>query len=353
MIEGVDTVMKSDMTPDPTQAKSSFTSYMVVSAITQTLMGFERRERQEKTADANERFQTEMQKLKNVHHQKLEEMKVQAMRNKMSIDRRYRLEEKFEREKLNELTTELKTLLEREFPLKEDSIPMIIDTIEEYRNLDYGPRVPLNVILLHALGNVGVDYNEIIDSLDKFGEKLGNVKFRRWCDKDVSRNAAIYNLHAVLCNIPTLIISPYLWKNKVYITIAMWDAQCETKPLIRQAFSINIQFESLLTSDGRKAFQKKIELISMAISVCARDSYSLLAHGLPPILPQIIEEDNIFRNELLADDNKFLLEFISCEYRETQRTLMNNSDINQVYSKEEKQILLDETNKALSIITHL
>ena len=353
MIEVVDTVIASDLAPAPNQVKSSFSSYMVVSAIAQTIMGFERRERQEKAADANERFQIEMQKLKNDHHQKLEEMKVQAMRNKMSIDRRYRLEEKFESKKLNELTTELKALLEREFPLKEDSIPMIIDTIEEYRNLDYGPRVPLNVILLHALGNVGVDYHEIIDSLDKFGEKLGNVKFRRWCDKDVSRNAAIYNLHAVLSNIPTLIISPYLWKNKVYFTVAMWDAQCETKPLIRQVFSIDFKFESLFTSDGRKVFQKKMELISMAISVCARDSYSLLAHGLPPILPKIIKEDNTFRDELLAEENKYLLEFVLSEYRETQHTLMNNSDTKQVYSKEEKQILLDETNKALSIITHL
>ena len=41
---------------------------MMVSAVAQTLMGVERREGQERAADANERFQLEMQKLKEDHH---------------------------------------------------------------------------------------------------------------------------------------------------------------------------------------------------------------------------------------------------------------------------------------------
>ena len=54
----------------------------------------------------------------------------------MRVAREYRLKEKFEGDKLKGVMGELKVLLDREFPLKDESIPIIVDTIEEYRSFE-------------------------------------------------------------------------------------------------------------------------------------------------------------------------------------------------------------------------
>lgn len=343
----------ASMATAATQANCGFGSYMLVSAVAQTLMGQERREGQDRAADASERFQEEMQKLKNEHQAQIDELKVQAMRNKMRIDRSFRLEEKFESTQLNALITELHTLVKKEFPLKKDSFPMIVKAIKDYRQVGYGPQVPLNVILLHTLGNIGIDYDTIVDSLEIFGTKLGNIQFRRWCDKDIARNAALFNLHAILGNIPTLVISPFFWKNKIHFTVAMWDAYCETKPLMRPIFSIDCNFEELKTTEGQKALQDKMTLIATAISGCARDSYALLAHGLPPTFPQLLINDSKLRNDLSMLENKVVLDFIQNEYQGTEQALLNNTNTLQVFSQDEKTILLSENNSALLQIQNL
>ena len=358
MIDTIGTISSASAAPAtsaaPTQTGSSFSSYMMVSAAVQTLMGFERREGQERAADANERFQLEMQKLKEDHQVELENLKIQAMRNKMKIDRQYRLEEKFESAKLNQLTKELKALLgEKEFPLKKDSFPMIDYYIKEYRKLEYGPQVPLNAILLHTLGNIGVDYSEIVDSLDAYGEKMGNIEFRRWCDKDVSRNAALFNLNAILWNIPTVVISPYFWKEKVHFVVAMWDAQCETKPLIRPLFSIDVKFNELLNEAGRKKFQERITFISTMISGCARDSYALLAHGLPPTFPKLLLEDQNLREQLVHEDNNQILQFVINEYTSTRNNLVDNANTSITLSKEENMLLLSAAEDAIAKMQEL
>ena len=163
-------------------AGGGFGSYMLVNAAAQTLMGYHRRGEQDVAAAKSEQFQEELAEAKREFQDELEAKKVADMRHKMRVAREYRLIEKFEGSKLKVLMGELKTLLDKEFPLKDEAFPIIVDAIEEYRKLGYGTQVPLNVILLHTLGNAGIDYDEIVDSLDIYGDKLGNIEYRRWCD---------------------------------------------------------------------------------------------------------------------------------------------------------------------------
>ena len=275
------------------------------------------------------------------------------MRHKMRVAREYRLIEKFEGSKLKVLMGELKTLLDKEFPLKDEAFPIIVDAIEEYRKLGYGTQVPLNVILLHTLGNAGIDYDEIVDSLDIYGDKLGNIEYRRWCDKDIARNAALFNLHAILGNIPTAVISPLFWKNKVHFTAAMWDAQCETKPLVRPLFSIDCDFMQLKTSDYRKMFQQKLTMITTIISGCARDSYVLLAHGLTPTFPKVLQGDEALRKMLLAKENKPVLDFILNDYRNTIQSLTKLESPKRIFTDDERTFLIGQLDNATKMIEKL
>lgn len=334
-------------------AGSGFGSYMLVNAVAQTLMGYHRRDEQDVAAAKSELFQEELAEAKREFQDEIEAKKVADMRHKMRVTREYRLIEKFESSKLKSLMGELKTLLDKEFPLKDEAFPIIIDTIEEYRKLGYGSQVPLNVILLHTLENAGVDYDEIVDTLDLYGDKLGNIVYRRWCDKDVARNAALFNLHAILGNIPTIVISPLFWKNKVHFTAAMWDAQCESKPLVRPLFSIDCDFMQLKSVDYRKLFQQKLTMITAVISGCARDSYILLAHGLAPTFPKLLQEDESLRKMLLAKENKSVLDFILNDYRNTIQSLTKLDSSKKVFTDDEKTILMGQLNNATKMIENL
>jgi len=334
-------------------AGSGFGSYMLVNAVAQTLMGYKRRYDQDKAADASECFQEELANAKREFQSELEAMKVADMRRKMQVAREYRLVEKFESSKLKELMGELKTLLDREFPLKDESIPIIIDAIEEYRKLGYGVQVPLNVILLHTLEKAGIDYDEVVTSLDTYGDKLGNIKYRRWCDKDVARNAALFNLHAILGNIPTVVISPYFWGNKVHFTAAMWDAQCESEPMIRPLFSIDCNFVQLKTAEGRENFQKKLIMVSTVISGCARDSYALLAHGLTPTFPKLLQADKELREQLLEKENKTVLDFVIMEYQGTTQSLAKLESASRAFTDDDRRILMTQAENALKVIETL
>ena len=212
---------------------------------------------------------------------------------------------------------------------------------------------PLNVILLHTLGNAGIDYDEIVDSLDIYGDKLGNIEYRRWCDKDIARNAALFNLHAILGNIPTAVISPLFWKNKVHFTAAMWDAQCETKPLVRPLFSIDCDFMQLKTSDYRKMFQQKLTMITTIISGCARDSYVLLAHGLTPTFPKVLQGDEALRKMLLAKENKPVLDFILNDYRNTIQSLTKLESPKRIFTDDERTFLIGQLDNATKMIEKL
>lgn len=93
-------------------------------------------------------------------------------------------------------------------PIKQKVMPQILDAAMRYKVLGYNSDCPLNVVLLHTT-QAALDYNDICNKLDKNQMQLGNLVYRRWCDKDVAHNSAILNLHAIMSNIPTLVISPF------------------------------------------------------------------------------------------------------------------------------------------------
>lgn len=327
-----------------------FSPYMLISSTLQTVFGFDKRSEQERQADIAEQHQIELRKAKEEFQDEMEAQKIADMRAKMAIARKYRSEERFQQTILQHKTKELKEFFMKYLPIKRKCISTLLDEAEIYKKLGYNANCPLNVILLHTRQSE-LDYNEICDVMDNAAPTLCNIVFQRWCDKDVAHNAGILNLHAIMGNIPTVVISPYYQGGAIHFTASMWEAQSETKPMIRPLFSIECPQEYLakgqkFTPDGRKAIQERITLVSTIVSGCARDSYMLMTQGLTPTLPVFLKENPDVLNELLKPEYKEVSAFMINEYAAASSLLRGSDCASKLLSQEEMNSLASKVESA-------
>lgn len=336
-----------------------FSPYMLISSTLQSVFGYDRRKEQDKQADIAQQHQLELRKAREEFQDELEAQKVADMRAKMAVARRYRAEEKFDQTVLQHRTEELKMYFMRCLPIKQQAIPIMLEDAKKYKELGYDSTCPLNVVLLHTKQAI-LSYDDIFNELDKSQVQLGNLKYRRWCDKDVAHNSAILNLHAIMSNIPTLVISPYFQGGSIHYTASMWEAQSETKPMIRPLFSYQCPMDYLLpgqkfSEEGKKAIQAQMALVSTIVSGCARDSYMLMTQGSLPTLPNFLKYNPQVLNSLLKQENSQLCSFILNEYN-TMNDLLDKSDCpSHLLSKEDMKRLANvaaEATKELQCLTH-
>jgi len=330
--------------------QACFSPYMLISSTLQLVFGFDRRNLQQRTADLNEQSQLEFRKAKEEFQDQQEAQKVADMRAKMVVARRYRCEEKFEQTKLQDLSTELKAYFETCLPISQKSIPILLGYAEQYKEAGYDSSCPLNVILLNTCQEF-LDYNEIQDDLEKTQPHLGNVVYRRWCDKNVAHNSSLMNLHAIMGNIPTLAISPYFYNGKIHFTVSMWEAQSEMQPMIRPLFSIDCNRIELKNAEYRKTIQKNIGIISTLLSGVARDTYMLMTHGLTPTLPSYIKNTPEILRFLKDVKNKEIATFVVNEYRSSSKLLSGKCNSG-LLDKDQMKYLSDLAAKASNQLSY-
>ena len=340
-------------------AQGCFSPYMLICSTMQTVFGFDKRSEQERQADLAVQHQIELRKAREEFQDEIEAQKIADMRTKMAVARKYRSEEKFEQTKLQHRTEELKAYFTRCLPIKEQVIPTLLTEARKYKTLGYDSNCPLNVVLLKTK-QTALEYDDIFNELDKIPDQLGNIEYRRWCNKDIAHNSAILNLHAIMSNIPTLVISPYFQGGSIHYTASMWEAQSDTKPMIRPLFSMPCSIEYILpnqkfTEEGKKAIQEQIVLITMVVSGCARDSYMLMTQGRTPTLPSFLKNNPNILENLLKEENKQLCSFMLNEYK-TMNELLSTTDCpSHLLSQDEIKhlaVTAEEAFKELQCITH-
>lgn len=327
-----------------------FSPYMLICSTMQTIFGIEKRSDLERQSDINQEFQRELSAARALFQEEQKAQEYANLRAKMVVQRKYRAEEKFDQTVLQHRTEELKTFFMRNLPISQVAIPLLLDSAKKYKSLGYNAECPINVVLLHTREDA-LKYDEIFDELDKTQKDLGNLIYRRWCDKDVARNAAIFNLHAIMSNIPTLVISPYFQGGLIHYTASFWEAQSEAKPMIRPLFSIKCPDEYIapkrkFTVEGRNAIQNQMTLISTIISGCARDSYMLMSQGLPPTLPQYLKKNPDIVESLLLPENKEICSFMLNEYKTMQNILETSECPSHMITKNEMGILANFAEEA-------
>lgn len=334
-----------------------FSPYMLISSTLQTVFGFDKRSEQEKQADISEQHQLELRKAREEFQDDLEAQKIADMRTKMAIARKYRCEEKFAQTILKDKTTELQEFFMKYIPIKRKMLETLLKEEEKYKRLGYDARCPLNVILFHTRQGE-LNYDEICDSLDETTHIFGNIVYRRWCDKEVAHNAAILNLHAAMVNIPTLVISPYYQGGAIHFNASMWEAQSETKPLIRPLFSIKCPQEYIgkgqkFTLEGKKVIQERISFISTVVSGCARDSYMLMTQGLTPTFPSYLKNNPNVVKMLINPEYEEVYAFIINEYTAAKSLLSETKCSSKLLTQEEMFTLASKAEQAKQEILKL
>lgn len=318
---------------------------MLISSTLQSVFGFDRRRDQEKQADLARRHQIELTKAKEEFQDSIEIQKVVGMRAKMAVARQYRAEEKFQQLVLQHRTEELRAFFMRCLPIKQQAIPILLEAARSYKDAGYDDSCPLNVVLLRTKQDA-LNYDDIFNELDRSRDQLCNIEYRRWCDRDIAHNSAILNLHAVMSNIPTLVISPYFQGGYIHYTASMWEAQSEARPLIRPLFSMPCPIEYIapgkgFTEVGRKAIQQQITLISTIVSGCARDSYMLMTQAKTPTLPSFLLNNPDILGKLVSGANRQLCTFMLNEYTSMHQLLSKADCPSKLLSQAEMKLLAD------------
>ena len=324
--------------------------FWVANSISSTILGWKNRDVQKHAHEHNLEFQREMERARFITDDERMQEEIAFKRRIMALSREYRQEES--RASFNEQmkTIELKHFLQYCWPL-DPQLPYII--LQEIAKSDVSNLSRLNVILMHGpllpLRAYGSDANELDAKIYRELEYaikrndiplIGDVHFHKdACSKPdlTGGNASIMNIHFLMNQLPTLVISPQYCDGKMYITGAVWEPQA-SRPLIRPLMTFD--FDSVKALNDENYRQQMIEMLHAAVSItigCVRDSYMLLTQGKSPTLSNLLNDKEHEKIKHLIMSETSLKSFVNQETKNCLEALDEKKmpQLLEVYSKED------------------
>lgn len=298
-----------------------FSPYMFICSITQGIYAYDRRSLQEQMSKDN----MELEIMLNERHIRSDAEMIAHrrvwMQQRLNEMRRTRAEQNFALNNLQLSSIEVEAFIKEYLPICGNTIQPLIEMTDRYKKSGYAQEsCPLQVLLLHTKHKELNKYIGVYDYLDGLKEQIKNVEFPRWCEDNAEQNTSILNLHAIMKNIPTAVISPYYQAStsQILFTIAMWEAQSDTKPLIVPVFSLECDPDCFLSKNSAKRDEliDKISKVSALLSGCVRDIYMLYAFGDKPTLPSVLSNN--------AELSAF---FEDAQVSELKRVIINEYDV--------------------------
>ena len=328
--------------------------FWIANSILSTVLGANNRSIQEKAAERNEDFQREMQELKYRAQDEMEREKIAFKRRMLAESRKNRAVESAIAFNNQLKKMQLEAFFENYWPLAPQTSHLLMNKLRE--NKDTMSDLPLHVVMLHALLNEN-DYKDIEEELKDMEPYIGDISILKdYCKMKVSGNSVLMNLHYIMGQIPTLVISPkYVEKeNMFYFNAAVWEAQA-TRPLIRPLFSFECDRSLMMKDeDYKKRIKQKILIASTIITGATRDSYALLISGKNPTLPALLENPKYkyLKEALLSEEYKDIRQFLFREYENSKIALDEKKVPNllEAYHPVDVELMKSELEKCISLI---
>lgn len=277
--------------------------FWVANSISSTLLGWNNRRLQAQAHEKNQEFQLEMERARHITDDERMQEEIAFKRRLVALSREQCQEAARESFNAQMQAIELKHYLQYCWPLD----PLLPQTIlQEIRNGVDVTNPRLNVILMHGpllpLRAYGTDANEqdsvIYKDLEYSIKKedvplIGNVNY--WKDACLKPdltggNTSIMNIHFLMSQLPTLVISPQYCAGKMYLSGAVWEPQA-SRPLIRPL--LNFDFNPVEAEKSIEYRQKMIDLLHASVSIitgAVRDSYMVLTQGGTPTFPVLLND---------------------------------------------------------------
>lgn len=276
--------------------------FWVANSISSTILGKANRNLREKASERSEEFQKELRRAQELtDNQRLQE-EMAFKRRLLDLSRQYRSEQTAIQFNNQLKAVELKQYLQYCWPLD----PLLPDVfLKDICNNRSELHPKLNVILMHAqllqlrkLGGANEQDAEIYRRLEYAivhddVPAIGHLKYHKDAGfKDASRgiacisggNANIMNIHFLMSQLPTLVISPFYRDGLMYFSGAVWEPQA-ARPLIRPLF--NYEYDMIEVNESKEYRNLMIDKFHAAVSIITgsvRDSYVTLTQGGTPTL---------------------------------------------------------------------
>jgi hypothetical protein len=328
-----------------------FGTYTVVNSALQYILGIGKRKENDEQQLIKENFEKQLVQAKEEFSDEMEAEKLALTRAKMQVARQYKAIESKDRLELTQRRPQLLKFLKEDCPIKPDMIKALTDLADESVRVEsQGGIARLNVVMLQPHSDI--DKDKVNDSLEKLVEQLGGVKFINWAYKPASGNGSLLNLNVIMRDVPTLVISPrYIAADKkVYLSAALWDSNSERHPYIRPLFAMDFDHKLLREPEQQKRLSNQLIYAATMITGCARDSYMLMTHGLPPTLPTLIKKNEWLRLGFTSPECAKITRFVLNEYRSNLTSLLAQKPMNKD-DKDAQQSIALLTNEASAALT--
>lgn len=300
-------------------------TFWVANSLSSTFLGLNNRRLQEKAYEKTQLFQLEMERARHITEDEKLQEDIAFKRRLLALSREQRQEAARESFNAQMQTIELKYYLQYCWPLD----PLLPQTILQEIRKGNDNCKRLNVILLHGpllpLMAYGSDANkldaDIYTELEYCIKKddvplINDINFRKdACNKaDLSGgNTSFMNIHFLMSQLPTLVISPQYRNGKMYLSGAAWEPQA-SRPLIRPLLSFD--YDPIEAEKNINYRKQMIDLLHVSTSIVigsVRDSYMLLTQGKTPTLPILLNDAKHSYMRQIVRENKELREFLKTE----------------------------------------
>lgn len=334
--------------------------FWVANSISSTLIGWKNRQWQKEAHERNQEFELELERARQITEDIKQQEEIAFKRRLIAISRQYRQQESVDMFNKQMKMIELRQYLQYYWPLAPELPDLLLDEIENGNALENR----LNVILLHAPllptkrhGEANDQDADIYKNLEYVITRedvpvIHDLNYRegaafkdQWGTADISGGTAnIMNIHFLMSQLPTLIISPQYCNERMYFNGAVWEPQ-NARPLIRPLFNYEYKLDDVQNS---VEYQKKmINVFHTAVATitgAVRDSYMLLTQGKSPTLPTWLNDENHKEMKQIVLESPGLKKFIENENANILNALNDNNTTHllDVFSAEDIRVIKEQ-----------
>lgn len=336
--------------------------FWLANSVSSTILGRNNRKLQEKAQERNHAFQLEMERAKNITEDEKLQEEIAFKRRLLALSRQYRQEETTTSFNNQMQAVELQVYLQRSWPLDQQLPYVIMDEISNAQNIM--SQQILNVILMRTpllpqkkYGGANERDAELYNKMEYSimhddVPYIGNLKYRKdACVKEdlTGGNAIIMNIHFLMSQLPTLVISPHYSERKMFFKGAVWEPQA-ARPLIRPLFGFDYNPVDALESE--EYLELVIYKFHSAVSIITgfvRDSYMLLTQGRTPTLPHWLNDNAHKELKRIAMEEDSIRQFMKRENNNLLSALDESSTphLLEVFSKEDVDSMKEQIKSTM------
>ena len=288
---------KGTGTEEHTSIFEGCSSFFITSSILSLYNGWRNRGNSIKNALADDEFQKELQRQKEIYEDQKE---AEEWAFKFWLRRKQREFAQTENSRRLE-----KDLLKADLQMffKDWPLQIAIEALNDKRKKEISGVMPISIVVgKHIKGDakdpLSLSYSSIVDEIKPILNGLDIIEpnVYRFKDKiNVCGGAALAYIYSMMSTFPTVVIMPVLDERhrKINLSVGVWN-QDSLFPLQKEVFSLEYDsYRICIDKEYLNSKLREIKISYIAIAAVTNDTYSLLESGKCPTFPDFAIQKSI------------------------------------------------------------